>query len=631
MKKIILLFSLLPLVVNLEAQQVKVPSKMEFAGIKLRILEDAREEIQKDVDALTASPKYYEIKAERARTYFPIIERIFKEENLPEDFKYLCLQESALIADAVSTSNAVGYWQFKDFTAVEVGMRVDKTVDERMNIVSSTRGAARYLHKNNQHFDNWLHTLQSYQMGAGGAMKVLGNGMEGAKAMTVSSKTYWYVKKYLAHKIAFEGAFNKAAAIQVSEYYNGAGKSLKDVAQEVGLSETELAEYNKWLKKGKIPDDKTYAVVIPQPALATAVMAREEPQPAKKEVTYEFDKPGDFPKIEDKIDAMAGKIVDINSLPGIIAGKTDRIPELAKKADISLSKFLKYNDLGIDGRLIAGQVYYMKSKRNKAKAYYHVAEEGESYWSVSQKFGIKLKKLKLKNRVKGNEPLEVGRVLWLRYIRPASVPIEYKEVTKAALPAIMERESIPKERDLVDSMKVEKLTMPDSLKSEKVMSIEYPNEDETTPIIAMEEEEQSVEEPSLEIEEEIEETDEVNEIPKSIKIHEVKMGETYYAISKLYNVAVLDLLAWNELKISDKLSIGQKLKVVVAEQVINEQREKATASEVHYHEVVQGDSLFKIANIYGTTIQQIMEWNNLESTSISMGQKLIIKTQNVEK
>ena len=126
------------------AQQPVVTSRMEFAGIKLRIMDDARREIQKDVDALTASPKYYEIKAERARTYFPIIERVFKEERLPQDFKYLCLQESALISDAVSTSNAVGFWQFKDFTAVEVGMRVDRTVDERKNIVASTRGAARW-------------------------------------------------------------------------------------------------------------------------------------------------------------------------------------------------------------------------------------------------------------------------------------------------------------------------------------------------------------------------------------------------------------------------------------------------------------------------------------------------------
>ena len=134
------------------AQSPEVPHKMQFADLTLTIRDDARREIQKDVDALTRYTKSFNIKVERAKTYFPIIERIFAEENVPDDFKYLVIQESALIPDAVSVSNAVGFWQFKDFTAIEMGLRVDKQIDERMNIVSSSRAAARYLKKNNTFF-----------------------------------------------------------------------------------------------------------------------------------------------------------------------------------------------------------------------------------------------------------------------------------------------------------------------------------------------------------------------------------------------------------------------------------------------------------------------------------------------
>src|SRR5207253_1031322 len=125
------------------AQSPQVPHKMAFAGMTLTIRDDARREIQKDVDALTLSAKHFNIKAERAKTYFPIIEKIFADEGVPDDFKYLALQESSLVPDAVSSSNAVGFWQFKDFTAMEMGLRVDKEIDERMNIASSTRAAAR--------------------------------------------------------------------------------------------------------------------------------------------------------------------------------------------------------------------------------------------------------------------------------------------------------------------------------------------------------------------------------------------------------------------------------------------------------------------------------------------------------
>ena len=209
MKKLLTIGLLVPFISW--GQAPKVPSKMEFAGIKLKITEAAKREIQSDVDALTANAKYFNAKAERAALYMPIVERIFAEEGLPDDFKYLAIQESGFISDAVSTSNAVGFWQFKKLTAQEVGLRVDRKIDERQNIEASTRGAAKYLQKNNFYFNNWLHALQAYQMGAGGAMDVLGEKGSGVHHMTIDKKTYWYVKKFLAHKVAFESAVPVAA------------------------------------------------------------------------------------------------------------------------------------------------------------------------------------------------------------------------------------------------------------------------------------------------------------------------------------------------------------------------------------------------------------------------------------
>ena len=172
-------------------QSPQVPHKMQFAGMTLTIRDDARRDIQKDVDALTLHLKYFNIKVERARTYFPIIEKVFSEERLPDDFKYLSLQESALIPDAVSSSNAVGFWQFKDFTAQEMGLRVDSEVDERMHIASASRGAARYLKQCNHYFNNWLYALQSYQMGAGGVMRLVGERDLGTRHIEITPETYW--------------------------------------------------------------------------------------------------------------------------------------------------------------------------------------------------------------------------------------------------------------------------------------------------------------------------------------------------------------------------------------------------------------------------------------------------------
>lgn len=73
------------------------------------------------------------------------IRSILKEEQLPEDLAYIPLVESALTPDQVSAAGAVGPWQFTAPTARAYGLRVDGQVDERKNLVKSTRATCKYL------------------------------------------------------------------------------------------------------------------------------------------------------------------------------------------------------------------------------------------------------------------------------------------------------------------------------------------------------------------------------------------------------------------------------------------------------------------------------------------------------
>ena len=174
------------------------------------------------------------------------------------------IQESALISDAVSSSNAVGFWQFKEASATEVGMRVDRQVDERMNIVASTAGAAKYLLRSNSTFNNWLYSVQSYQMGLGGASRSLNNRYYGANEMRIDGDTYWYVKKFLSHLIAFRDAVGKQPRnLVLYQHKNCANKTLEDIALELNAQPELLTEYNKWLKTSRVPDDREYVVIVP--------------------------------------------------------------------------------------------------------------------------------------------------------------------------------------------------------------------------------------------------------------------------------------------------------------------------------------------------------------------------------
>lgn len=428
MKYILAIILLVPVLAW--AQAPKVPSRMEFADIKLKITEHARKEIQSEVDALTSSATFFNIKAERAALYMPIVERIFAEEGLPDDFKYLAIQESGFISDAVSTSNAVGFWQFKKLTAQEVGLRVDRKIDERQNIEASTRGAAKYLQKNNFYFNNWLHALQAYQMGAGGAMEVLGEKGSGAKNMTIDKKTYWYVKTFLAHKVAFKDALPVASQniVPLVEYANASGKTLKNIANETNTDYNELVSYNTWLLGREIPGDKSYTVVLPGTATTdqhlVSTTTGTVTQPTKTTEPYSeriFD-PSSEPV----------RSISLNGLPGAVSRETMSIDEFAAQIGLESLEVIEYNDLLPHGTIIPGQVYYKRAKRKKARIYYHTVEQGESIWEISQRYGLKMDRLLKMNRLEDNNPeLAAGRVLWMKKTRPSNVPVKYHPVENA--------------------------------------------------------------------------------------------------------------------------------------------------------------------------------------------------------
>jgi membrane-bound lytic murein transglycosylase D len=103
----------------------------------------------------------------KANRYFPMIEKILKEEKVPDDMKYLCVAESAL-SPAVSPSGAAGFWQFMEATAKEYGMLVNEQIDERYNIEKSTRAACAYLKKSYKELGTWSLAAAAYNAGKNG-------------------------------------------------------------------------------------------------------------------------------------------------------------------------------------------------------------------------------------------------------------------------------------------------------------------------------------------------------------------------------------------------------------------------------------------------------------------------------
>lgn len=102
---------------------------------------------------------------EKSKNYFPLFEKVLLEYNIPAEIKYLPVLESGLSPYAVSPSNAVGLWQFKEKTGASFGLEINNYVDDRMDPELSTIAACRYLNHLNSEFKNWSLALLAYNAG----------------------------------------------------------------------------------------------------------------------------------------------------------------------------------------------------------------------------------------------------------------------------------------------------------------------------------------------------------------------------------------------------------------------------------------------------------------------------------
>ena len=102
---------------------------------------------------------------ERSYRYAPIMKPIFKQENLPVDLIYIAMIESGFRSEAVSSAQAVGYWQFISTTARRFGLKKRQGVDERKDFEQSTLAAALYLKWLYKKFKDWHLTAAAYNIG----------------------------------------------------------------------------------------------------------------------------------------------------------------------------------------------------------------------------------------------------------------------------------------------------------------------------------------------------------------------------------------------------------------------------------------------------------------------------------
>lgn len=207
---------------------------------------------------------------------FPEIERILKEEGVPEDFKYLAVAESGL-ENVTSPAAAGGYWQFIPGTAKNYGLEISNDVDERCHLEKATRAACKYLKNAKNRFGSWTLAAAAYNRGEGGLNAAINDqNCKDYWNLWLNNETSRYVFRIMAFKLMFENPQMYGVEICPAEMYqpvkckyeqvSSSIASLPDWAQSHGVTYRELRNLNPWIRNNKlaVPAGKTYVLQLPE-------------------------------------------------------------------------------------------------------------------------------------------------------------------------------------------------------------------------------------------------------------------------------------------------------------------------------------------------------------------------------
>lgn len=258
-------------------EALPMPENLSFAGESVPLEDpDVYERMDRELLVNTYWQSNALLLMKRAHKYFPVIEKVLKEEGVPEDFKYLAVIESGL-TQAVSPARAIGFWQILEGTGKEYGLEINDNVDERYHIEKSTRVASDYLKKAKARFGSWTLAAASYNAGQYGIDKQL----ERQKVsdyydLLLGEETGRYVFRILAVKEIMNHPEKYGFNFDEDDLYqpipvnkvkvDTVVKDFPDFAEKFGINYKILKVHNPWLRDDHLKNAsrKTYYIDIPE-------------------------------------------------------------------------------------------------------------------------------------------------------------------------------------------------------------------------------------------------------------------------------------------------------------------------------------------------------------------------------
>lgn len=288
--------------------------------------------------------------------YFPIFERALKNNNIPEEIKYLPIIESSMNPHAVSRVGATGLWQFMFATAKDYGLSMDNFVDERKDPIQASYAAAAYFRDAYAEFGDWLLAIAAYNCGMGNVKRAI------TKA---DSRDFWEIRRFLPMETRnYVPAF--IAAVYVM---NCSDEHHIDIQKSPFLKKTDIVEVNRF---------------VSLPSLAEAMHV-------------------DVDELCSLNPSYKKKIVNgtVESPKHVI------LPRVSLACFASVYHLLNEEDLDVSKHVVLASNNGRVNRKSTATAsksglIYHKVTPGQNLSVIANRYHVEVQDLKVWNKLKGN-------------------------------------------------------------------------------------------------------------------------------------------------------------------------------------------------------------------------------------
>ncbi len=256
---------------------INIPKNLNFCG---EAIPANNLEIKKNIEEEFLSTANWKNNAAliftKAERWFPYIEPILKEENVPTDFKYVAVIESHL-SNVVSPAGAVGFWQLVKSSAQNYDLEINEFVDERYDVEKSTRAACKLFKEAHKEFNNYTLAAAAYNLGIGGISRALKNqNKNNYYDLKLNAETKAFVYRILAYKTLLEHPENfgikrkkfkpKSKLAYTKIEVDSSITNLKFLATKLKCPVLTLKIFNPWFVGEKLPNptNKKYIFSLPK-------------------------------------------------------------------------------------------------------------------------------------------------------------------------------------------------------------------------------------------------------------------------------------------------------------------------------------------------------------------------------